>query len=231
MYHLNKLNMCSKKDITLIQIFEDEWLFKKEIVKNRLKQLLNISDSERIHGRKCKIKEIPNYLKNEFLNTYHIQGQDTSSIRLGAFYRDELVSVMTFSKGSIAKGASLKKDFWELNRFCSNYCYHIPGVASKLLSYFIKNYKWSQIYSYADRRWSIGKVYKVLGFTEEHCTSPNYWYVKQRVRYHRYGFRKRPDEPKDIPEWILRINEGYIRVWDCGVIKFKLKNLGYTEKF
>ena len=222
-YHLNKLNMCSEKDVQLIQIFEDEWLFKKEIVKHRLKQLLNVSKAERIHARLCKIEEIGNSTKNDFLNLYHIQGQDISSIRLGAFYNDNLVSVMTFSRGSIAKGASLKKGFWELNRFCNCYDYHIPGIASKLLTFFRRNYEWTQIYSYADRRWSTGNVYKVLGFIEEHCTPPNYWYVKWQQRLHRYGLRKRPDEPKDIPEWILRINEGYTRVWDCGVLKFILQ--------
>ena len=29
-------------------------------------------------------------------------------------------------------------------------------------------------------------------------------------------------EPKDIPEWMLRAKEGYIRVYDCGNYKFIL---------
>ena len=221
-YHLKKLELCLEKNITLIQIFEDEWLHKKDIVKNRLKQLLKVSNAERIHARLCKIKEIANDIKNKFLNCYHLQGQDTSSIRLGAFYSDKLVSVMTFSRGSIAKGAKITNNFWELNRFCICYNYHIPGIASKLLKHFQRNYEWINIYSYADRRWSTGNVYNVLGFKEIHCTLPNYWYVKGNIRLHRYGLRKRPNESKDIPEWILRTNEGYSRIWDCGVIKFNL---------
>jgi len=221
-YHLKKLEMCLKKGIQLIQLFEDEWIFKKEIVEKRIKQLLNINDAPRIHARQCDIKIIDNNTKNDFLNSYHLQGQDISSIRLGAFYENELVSVMTFSRGSIAKGAKIQEGHWELNRFCSNYNFHVPGIASKFLSFFKRNYEWLRIYSYADRRWSQGNVYKVLGFVKEHCTKPNYWYIKNYQRIHRYGLRKRSDEPRDIPEWVLRLKEGYNRIWDCGVIKFSL---------
>jgi len=223
-YHLNKLNLCLEKDIQLIQIFEDEWLFKQDIVKNRLKQILGVSGAKRVHARKCCIESIPNKDKNSFLNKYHIQGQDISSIRLGAFYNEELVAVMTFSRGSIAKGASLKFKHWELNRFCSNSNYRVVGIAGKLLKHFQRNYEWLQIFSYADRRWSVGNLYKILGFLEEHTTPPNYWYVKNNIRIHRYNLRKRKDDPKDIPEWVLRINDGYTRIWDCGVLKFVLNN-------
>jgi len=27
---------------------------------------------------------------------------------------------------------------------------------------------------------------------------------------------------KDIPEWMLRQQEGYYRIWDCGNLKFKI---------
>lgn len=222
MYHMNKLNKCEDNNIRLIQIFEDEWLSKQDIVKSKLKQILNISNRIRIHARKCNIKPISNTIKNEFLNKYHLQGQDTSSIRLGAFYKDQLISVMTFNRGSISKGSKLLPKHWELNRFCSNSNYHIPGIASKLLSFFKKNYEWEQIYSYADRRWSSGNLYKVLGFELKHNTKPNYWYIKNCLRIHRYNLRKKLDEPKDVPEWVLRINEGYNRIWDCGNIKFIL---------
>ena len=130
---------------------------------------------------------------------------------------------MTFNHGSLAKGVKKKDDLvWELNRFCSNYNYHIPGVAGKLLSFFKKNYEWKTIYSYADRRWSNGNMYYKLGFSLERETPPSYWYVKGLKRIHRFALRKRLGEPKDIPEWVLRMQEGYARIWDCGTLKFIL---------
>ena len=223
-YHLNKTIECEKKGIRLIHIFEDEWAFKRDIVKERLKNILGINNRQRIHARKCAIKEIDSKTKNQFLEDFHIQGSDNSKIKLGAFYNNKLISVMTFGKGNISKGSKAEKDIYELNRFCSNYNYHIPGIASKLLTYFKRNYEWKEIFSYADRRWSDGNLYDKIGFTLSHITQPNYWYVSGLQRIHRFNLRKRPDEPKDIYEWILRQSEGYYRIWDCGNYKYKLSS-------
>ncbi len=223
-YHINKTELCNKKNIQLIHIFEDEWLFNKEIVISRLKYILGISKSEKVFARKCNIKEINSNEKNNFLNEFHIQGQDNSKIKLGAFYKDELISVMTFSKGNISKGSRSKEGVWELNRFCSSSKYIIAGIASKLLKYFRTNYSWKEIFSYADRRWSNGGLYKYLGFELDKATRPNYWYVKNNKRIHRFNLRKKNNEPKNIPEWKLRLDEGFYRIWDCGSLKFRLYN-------
>jgi hypothetical protein len=226
-YHLNKLNLCQDKKITLIQIFEDEWLLHQDIVKHRLMQIFGVNSSQRVHARSCTIKLTPSNVKNEFLSKYHLQGTDNSPVSLGAFYKDALVAVMTFNHGSLAKGIKNKKeDVWELNRYCCDYNFHIPGIASKLLSFFKNNYEWSMIYSYADRRWSVGNMYYKLGFTLDKETLPNYWYVPEGTpkRIHRFAFKKRPDEPRNIPEWLLRMQEGYTRIWDCGNLKFVMQN-------
>lgn len=224
-YHVNKTEKCNSRGIKLIHIFEDEWIFKKDIVISRIKQILGISDSIRLQARKCKINEIPKNLKNDFLEKFHLQGKDNSIINLGAFYDNELVAVMTFSKGNISKGSKVIKGIWELNRFCTNYKYHIPGIASKLLSFFERNYEWDEIFSYADRRWSVGNLYEKLGFEFDGFTSINYWYSKGVERIHRFSLRKKKTEPKDIPEWVLRKKEGFLRIWDCGNLKFKKKNI------
>lgn len=100
------------------------------------------------------------------------------------------------------------------------------GVASKLLSHFKKNYKWEQIFSYADRRWSTGNLYAQIGFELIGNTKPNYWYFANGSieRRHRFALRKKSSEPKDITEWELRRNQGWNRIWDCGNLKYVMNN-------
>jgi hypothetical protein len=226
-YHYMKWDMCKDEGYKLITIFEDEWLFKQDLVKERLRYILNKNTSDIVHARKCIIKEIEPKIKNEFLHKYHLQGKDSSVIKLGAFHNDELVSVMTFSHGSISKGIKNRKDkVWELNRFCSDYHYRIPGIASKLLKHFKTNYEWDSIFSFADLRWSNGDLYRKLNFESDNKSTINYWYidVNKCKRIHRFALRKRPDEPKDITEMVLRTAEGYKILWDCGNLKFTLEN-------
>lgn len=223
-YHLNKTKLCEEKGIQLIHIFEDEWLNKKEIVKSRIKQILNVNDATRINARDCYVKEIDPTTKNNFLNKYHLQGEDKSLIKLGAYHGNELVGVMTFSKGNISKGSRNEEGVYELNRFCTNFNYHIAGIASKLLEHFKRNYNWTRLFTYADRRWSNGDLYYNLGFEFKHETDINYWYVKSGKRIHRFRLRKRKDESKELTEWQLRYAEGYDKIWDCGNLKFELCN-------
>ena len=229
-YHLNKLNECNKKGYNLITIFEDEWLENKKIVLSRLFNILGMSEANKIYARKCEIKEINTKLKNDFLNEHHIQGSDRSRIKLGAFYNNKLVSVMTFSKPSIAKGGNSKDGVWELNRFCSHKDYQVIGIGSKLFTYYIGNYTYTEIFTYGDKRWSKGNLYKKLGFEYIHDSEPNYWYIVQNKRYHRFNFRKSilKNKLENFDENLTEIenmnNNGYYRIFDCGSTKFSYKN-------
>ena len=96
-FHLNKTILMNNSGYSLIHIFEDEWEIKKDIVKSKLKHIFGLNTNlEKIHARKCEVKLIGDYEKNNFLNKNHIQGEDRSNISLGAFYSENLVAVMTF---------------------------------------------------------------------------------------------------------------------------------------
>ncbi len=228
-YHFNKWKQCKDRGYQLITIFEDEWLNHKDIVLSRLSNILKIPNQETIFARKCKIKEIDSKTKNKFLDANHIQGKDRSRIKLGAFFDDRLISVMTFSVPSIAKGKKFKEDVFELNRFCSEQGIICTGIASRLFKYFIKKYKPKEVYSYADIRWSTGKLYSNLGFYFDGYSAPNYWYIYKYKRIHRFNFRKNVLDRKliefnpDLTETQNMNNNGFTRVWDCGNLKF-IKN-------
>jgi hypothetical protein len=213
----------------LIHIFDDEWLYKREIVKSRLKAILGVN-SNTLYARNCEIREVFSNQKDEYLIKTHIQGADKSSIRLGAFIEDKLVGVMTFSRPRKSVGFTNieSENAWELLRFASD---SVIGLASKFLKHFIINYKPSRIVTFADRRWTPvheGCLYEKIGFTFISETHPNYWYTKNyRTREHRFGYRKAKlvEEGYDANKTESEImkERGYDRVWDCGSFRYELK--------
>ena len=221
-YHLMKTELCEKQEIHLIHIFQDEWLYKQEIVKDRIKSILGIN-RKKIYARKCEIKEIDIQTSNEFLELNHLQGKDNSSIRLGLFYENGLVSVMTFGKPRFNKNYD-----YELIRFASKIGYQVIGGASKLLSYFRKQYKGS-IISYADRRYSNGKLYEAIGFKLIGKSQPNYFYVKGTQKLSRYQCQKHRLKKilgnkfnPDLSENENMQLNGYSKIYDCGNLIFSL---------
>lgn len=226
-YHLDKTIISENKNIKLIHIFEDEWINKKDIVKARLRNILGVSKNK-IYARKCVIKEIDSKVKSNFLNENHIQGDDKSSIRLGAYYDNELVGVMTFSKLRKSLGYSnTNSNEYELLRFASN---SVIGLVGKFLKHFIKNYNPNKIISYADRRWSpiaLNTVYSKVGFKFVKATKPNYWYTKNyKVREHRFNYRKdilvSKGYDSNKTEFEIMSELGYDKIWDCGSFKFEM---------
>lgn len=226
-YHINKTKLCSEKNHKLIHIFEDEWRDKKEIVLSRLRNILGPHNSK-LYGRNCVIKEIDSTLKDKFLIEIHIQGADRSSIRLGAFIKDNLVGVMTFSKPRKSLGNTVIENEYELTRFASH---SVIGLPSKFLKYFISKYKPQKIVSYADRRWTPTHencMYEKIGFTYVGETKPNYWYCKgYKHREHRFNYRKdiliKEGYDSSLTEFEIMEMKGYHKIWDCGSFKFEMK--------
>lgn len=223
-----KKQYAHNNGIKLYTIFEDEWDEKKSIVKSRIKHILG-KNPTLCYARHCEIKQISNSAKNDFLIENHIQGKDISGIRYGSFYKDKLVAVMTFSKTNISKGGD--GTIFELNRFAVLKNINIPGVSSKMLTRFLREYNPETIISYADQRWSNGNVYESLGFEYASTSPPSYWYLeKYNNRLHRSVFMKhrviKMGGDPNKTEWENMQDFGYDRIWDCGTTKWILKNKG-----
>lgn len=214
-YHYDKTDTVNAFGYRLIHINEDEWIYKQDIVKSRLKSLLGSSD-RKIYARKCSISAIP--FPREFLNINHLQGAGSStSINLGLYLDNELVAVMTFGRPRFNTNYD-----YELVRYCSLLNTNVIGGASKLLKHFLANYKGS-IISYSDRRWSDGNLYKKLGFTYSHTSEPNYRYYKRLNSLSRYECQKAklkikfPESYDDnLTEKQIMELEGYHPVYDSG---------------
>ncbi len=235
-YHLNKTDKCLDAGLKLIHIFEDDWIYKKNIVLNKIKHILGTNSSNILHARKCIISEIDYNVKNNFLNLNHIQGEDISNIYLGAFYGDELIAVMTFDQNRVMTNKLYPDGFYELKRFSTLNGFIINGIASRLLKFFIQKYSPKKIISFADRTLTPchkDNIYVKLGFTLTKTLLPDYKYFDRQkhkpARQHKFGFGKNAIKRKfphvydsNKTEWEMMQELGYDRIWDCGKFKYEL---------
>jgi len=226
-YHLNKQNLAKEHGIKLIHIFEDEWLNKKEIVKNRIEHLLGLNNKPKIYARNTVIRKINKDIAISFMEKNHIQG---SQLRVtenyGAFYDNILVSVMSFVQFD---------GYWVLSRFATEMDYRCIGHNNKIFKYFLNQHENITIISFADRRWTTdgnNNMYVNMGFNLVSVNKPDYRYVNQKLyknqRMHKFLFRKNIlikkyphllDENMTETEMINKL--GINRIWDCGLFKYE----------
>jgi hypothetical protein len=207
----------------LFHIFEDEWVNKRSIVESKIRAILSKLE-HKVYARQCRIVMVENNEKNEFLIANHLQGLDVSGIRYGLIDgNDRLVAIATFKKTSFIKGGD-GADF-ELSRYATLCNTSVVGGASKLFKRFINDHQPKRIVSYADRRWSFGKMYDTIGFKFEAHTPPCFWYMKGYTnRIHRAAFMKHSlierSADDSLTAWEIMQADGYDRIWDCGTLRY-----------
>jgi hypothetical protein len=159
-YHYLKTKFANDSGYRCINIWDWDSI---EILIKLLKK------KEVIYARQCVIKEVSINDAKEFLNENHFQGYAKDSIRLGLYYKNDLVSVMTFGKPRYSK-----KFDYELIRYCS--ISNITGGVEKLFKYFIDNYNPKSIISYCSLDKFSGNTYNKLGFTYDSYSLGKHWY-------------------------------------------------------
>lgn len=224
LYHSNKSKLASSCGIKLYHIWEDEWIEKRDIVKSRIRNILQKNEI-RIQARKCKIEEIPRSVRKDFFNKTHIQGDVPAEIALGLIYENKLVAMMSFGKtrNIMGRDGSAK----ELLRYSTVLNANVIGGPGKLFKKYLENNK-TDLISYSHNHWGEGNLYKMLGFSLIHESPPNYFYVVNNERKHRYNFRKSNlvkegfDALKTEHE-IMKSRNIY-RIYDCGCKLWKITN-------
>lgn len=232
-YHRMKTELCEERGVFLFHIFGYEWTHKQEIIISMLKNLISAND-QKIYARKCEIKEVSSVESSKFLNKNHRQGAAGSSIRLGLYYQDELVSLMTFGKMRKTIGTSDKEDLtdcWELVRFCNKLNTTVVGGASKLFKHFVSTYQPIRIRSFSDRAHTKGTLYQTLRFTEIRRSDQGYVWVDafNDKAYNRYNAQKHHikqflhDDNIDLSKSEKQIMEEheFLQVFDSGTITWE----------
>jgi len=220
-YHWEKYKKCQEKGYRLITIFEDEWLLKQNQVKNFLFSI--VGTSEVVYARKCAIKQLEKYQANKFFEDNHIQGEANSILyAYGLEYNGQLIGVISFG----LHHRNNDKSIIVLNRLAFVHGITVIGGASRLLQAFVKEYgsKYKKIISWSDNRWSTGNVYEKLGFIKEVEYKRDYSYFVEGTKQLRFPkqsmTRKALGCKPGETEHQKALELGYLRVWDCGKIRW-----------
>lgn len=210
-YHLNKTELAIQNGYRCIHVFD--WDYWSKII-----YTIN-PNKTKIYARNCKIKEVSVKDCNEFLNNYHLQGTcRNQNVRLGLYYDNKLIQLMTFGKPRYNKNYQ-----WELLRLCSHKNYSITGGSQRLFKYFINNYNPESIISYCDRSKFEGNVYDKLGFKLKNQTGPAINWSKGYNKITDNLLRQRgadqligTSDGKGTSNREIMIREGWVEVYDCG---------------
>jgi hypothetical protein len=220
-YHWDKYTKCVAKEVRLITIFEDEWIKRNNQCRNFIKSILN-KNSIKIFGRKCEIKPIEKPEFQQFCDFYHIQGANKLAIIcFGLFFNNELIGGISLGKHHRGVQELI------LDRLCFKDDISVIGGSSKLFKACIlwaKENGFSTIGSWSDNRWSVGGVYRKLGFDLIDDGKPDYSYVditKKCKRRSKQSQRKPKGELRTERE--ICLEKGLVRIWDCGKKKWVFK--------
>lgn len=219
-YHYYKYLMCKKKGITLFQIFQNE-LEDENIKKIWFSRILYYlqCNNKTIYARKCSLKVITSDEYKSFLTLNHVQGVCNSSIKIGLFYQNEMVSVIGLSKKT--------NNILNIDRYCSSLGINVVGAFSKFIAFVERNYDYSYLITFSDNRYSNGLLYEKSGFVKDKELKPDYYYTDFSSLFHKFNFRKtllssRFDiDISNKTEHELTKELGFFRIYDAGKIRWK----------
>lgn len=209
-YHKIKTNIANTNGLHCIHVFD--WDDPNKIV-------AMVNTKEVVFGRNCDIKEVSVQETADFLTAHHIQGYARDRIRIGLYYEDQLVSLMTFGKPRYNKNYQ-----YELIRYC-NAKFNIAGGAEKLFKYFVSKYQPSSVISYCDLSKFSGQVYEKLGFKKIRVSGASkHWYnlkTKEHITdnlLRQRGFDQlfKTNYGKGTSNEALMLEAGFVEVYDCG---------------
>ena len=193
-YHLIKYEMCLENEIELIQVWQDDWLYKNDIIKSILNKKIN--NKFKIDSSLCELKMIDNKLASDFLSKNHLKGNSKSKINISLFYKNKMINIMSFNR--------TRGNKYILTRYCNKINSDIIGDSFSLLSYFKENIDFEELVVYHDK--SLGFCnYEKLGFKKVIDCKPGFSYIISGVRKHKYN------------------NLDSLKVYDSGKAKFVIK--------
>lgn len=215
-YHFNKNVTAYENGIELIQVWEDQWNTQPEVIKDIVAARLGLIRGEKIYARKCEIREVNTKDYREFCEKYHVQGYRSATVKLGLYYKNELVQIASFNKARQYSVAGKNNYEWEWVRGCISSNNKVIGGTSKLLKHFIDTYKPNNILCFSDWNLFSGKGYEESGFQFEGFTGPDKFYITKTNKMIRIN-----RSPYAYQQYKFMVQEGKLfECYGCGSKKF-----------
>lgn len=223
--------LAQSTGIKYICLWQDLWYTKQALLKARISSMLGFF--ARLHARHCVVSRIDKPLMDAFLHTHHLQGSTQAKLKYGLFLKKQyipkylgenfptdenaLIAVASFSGARTMKWGD-RQDFrsYELLRFASLQGYVVVGGMDKLMKAFTQENQPDDIMSYADKDWSDGRSYQVLGFRQVFDFETITYYWVNSKTYERYP------ENRILQQYTIEElqSQGWVRIGNSGSLKY-----------
>lgn len=216
--HQVKYQLCQERGIRLLQIFEQEWLQKKEqwqsIILRAIGKIPNT-----IGARQTQLQQIDFPTATKFLQEHHLHGSTTFRTAYGLYDQMTLLAVLTLSVPRFGHKGGI-----EISRIATHSDWTVTGGTEKLIKHVLQTETKSPIISYSNNRLFTGKVFEKMGFRNEKETPPSYLYIDTKTgnTLSRYQAQKKhlakllPNFDPTLTEAENMFAHGYRRMWDAG---------------
>ena len=213
-YHFKKWCICKSKNIGLMQIFDKDWIQKKDIIKSMILYKLNLSKS--VFARKTQRREVDYREIKEFYKENHLQGHGVlfkKHNHWGLYHNEELVMALSFDKR-------------EIKRLCTKKGLSVPGGASKLFSIIPPGEYFSYCSNNLGGNHSHYNSFEILKIIQ---TVPGYYWAKGRnswySRHHtnKKSLKKLFTDYNGEPERVFMESKGFFKVYNAGNTKIIFK--------
>lgn len=213
-----KYKKAEEKGITFMCVWEDDWKYKKDLVKLMILRKLGLSTERKVNARDCRV--VKSSGSSGLLDKYHIQGK----VNVGCKYYH-----LVEKSGNVVAELAYKQDGESLYIIRYGSSCIVRGGFSKILSVLKSTEGCKTIYTFSDNSVSDGSMYRMCGFRRVEDLRPDYSYVFRGKRVHKSNFRKDrflKDErliyKEGLTEKELAMVNGLNRVYDYGKVRWEL---------
>lgn len=244
-YHYRKTMDCLSKGVQLLHVWEDDWDSRRDLVIRTIAAKMGISDrlseetlddyvplmTDRLGARKLRLVAVSKEEAEPFFVKNHIQGFTSGTAYLaGKDDAGNLRAVLTIKKSGIPQ----RPHEWRIERYATLGI--ISGGFTRLLS-FAEKYVQEKLelpidswVTFSDNAISDGSLYLRSHFTRDKEIAPDYAYIVDDKRVHKFNYRLRRFKKDGTLLWqeglteteLARLN-GLTRIWDAGKIRWRKK--------